>query len=345
MKICVSTVYDTNNCGAFLQAYALKETLEKMGHDVVHLEYITKKEQKRRVLQYDKISKLQYLKRHIGFSYQNYRLYRKASKHFDTISKEEVSKCDCMIIGSDELWNVNNQNVFNYLKKVPYDNDNIYAYAICCGNASYEDLLKYPKLINDIKKIDKIYPRDAYTKKQVERVLEEECVEVCDPTFLLDLDEYESVNYSKLPFNYIMYYGYWSEERVIDNIERYSKQANLEICSIGMKNFRIKNNYLCHPLNFPKYISDAQLVVTSTFHGTIFSILEHKNFVVIDFGHKKTQMLLKKMGLENRLIKPDASYRDYLSVIETEIDYSKVETIISDMRKNGLNILYNMLYK
>lgn len=343
MKICISTVYKAANCGAFLQAYALKKVLEDMGHQVFHLEYSTDKEEKRSHLKRDKIGKLSYLKRHFGFSYRTFRMYKKVTKCFNVINQEDASKCDCLIIGSDELWNVTNESLLDYLNHISYNNENAFAYAIGCGDATYEDLIKHPRIVEDIKRIKKIYPRDKFSKTQIERLIGKECEIVCDPTFLVDIDKYEKVKYKKLPFDYIMYYGYWSENQTIDNMKKYSKQNNLELCSIGIKNHRIDKNYQCHPLNFHRYIADSALIVTSTFHGTIFSILTHKNFVCVNLGNKKTRMLLEELGLEDRMISPKAPYEEFKSVAESNIDYAPIDSKINHMRKKGLNAIDRIL--
>ena len=43
MKLCIVTVYNSTNCGSYLQAYGLKYTLEKMGHEVSFLKTGVKK--------------------------------------------------------------------------------------------------------------------------------------------------------------------------------------------------------------------------------------------------------------------------------------------------------------
>lgn len=345
MKICISTVYYASNSGAFLQAYALKTVLENMGHEVFHLKYMTLKEKKRLALDYDNISKLKYLLKHFGFSYGTFRVYKKAAKCFNVISQNEAAKCDCMIVGSDELWNVTNENIMRYLEKITYNNDNTFAYAIGCGDATYDDLIKYPRITNNIKRIKEIYPRDSFSKMQIERLIGKECKIVCDPTFLLDINQYKKVKYRKLSFDYIMYYGYWSEQETIDILKKYSKQKNLKLCSIGIENHRIETNYQSSPFNFPRYISDSKLMVTSTFHGVIFSMLMNKNFVYIDLGNRKTHMLLKEFNLEDRLLSPKASYEDFLSIAESDINYKPIQEKIKEKRKNGLSVIERILSK
>lgn len=38
MKICIVTIYNSMNYGAFLQAYVLYNVLKKLGHEVVFLD-------------------------------------------------------------------------------------------------------------------------------------------------------------------------------------------------------------------------------------------------------------------------------------------------------------------
>ena len=43
MKACIVTVYNSTNCGSFLQAYSLKYALEKLGAEVTFLKTGVKK--------------------------------------------------------------------------------------------------------------------------------------------------------------------------------------------------------------------------------------------------------------------------------------------------------------
>ena len=60
MKVGIVTVYDSNNFGSYLQAYALKKVIEKLGHNVYFIKFRTEKEAKK-VFFTGKIKLLKYI--------------------------------------------------------------------------------------------------------------------------------------------------------------------------------------------------------------------------------------------------------------------------------------------
>ena len=110
MKICIVTVYNSENCGSVMQAKALGKVVHAMGHDVVYLE------RKRKVSPPDNwhftkslaSSILRGKNKSIFSKIKAYRAYRKSEEDFSVISEEHAigkKEADCFIIGSDTLWN------------------------------------------------------------------------------------------------------------------------------------------------------------------------------------------------------------------------------------------------
>ena len=282
MKVGISTVYDADNSGAFLQAYALKKQLESYGCEVYHIKYRTNKLRKHSYFNFDNISRITYVKRHFGFSYKNYKIYKKAIKEFNEIKPEDTQKMDLMIIGSDEVWNVVNENVLKTLKISTYKCKRKVGFAVSSGNSEVEDIKKYTSLVKSIKEMDAIFPRDVFTKKNVEEITGKTTTLVCDPTLLMQEKDYPKYKYKKYGKKYILYYGYWSDEESRRTIKKYAKENNLKVVAVGIKNFWCDDNISCHPLDFVHYVKDAEMVVTATFHGTIFALLCKKNDICID---------------------------------------------------------------
>lgn len=339
MNICISTVYDSVNCGAFLQAYALKKELERMGHNVYHLKYTSEKERKNFIFERDDISLFQYIKRHFGYTGKNYRIYKNALKYFKEIKSDELENMDLLIVGSDELWNVTNSSIIRYINMVELGSTNKIAYAISCGNATHKEIISNKKLLEQIKEMNCIFVRDERTKENVEIITNKECKQVCDPTFLIDIDCYETNHYKKIKTPYIMYYGYWTRKNTFSLVERYAREKKIELDAIGLNNPKCHKSINCHPLNFISYIKDAELFVTSTFHGTIFGILNHKDFVCIDTDSEKVKDLLERLGLENRLLTETSTYKDLLNIVNRKIDYKRVDKKIREWRKESQELL------
>ena len=99
-------------------------------------------------------------------------------------------------------------------------------------------------------------------------------------------------------------------------------------------------NYLnSGPIDFINLINNASLIVTDSFHGTIFSINLNKPFYSInglsESDFRKTE-ILKELGLMNRNITWDTKYNELNQDI---IDYSMVNEKLSVLRKQSIDYL------
>ena len=142
MKVGILTVYDSNNFGSYLQAYALKKVIEEMGHSVKFIKFRTEKEVKK-IYYPSRKNLLHYLKSY-SFNTKKYNLFLEDRKNFEEISIKDVKKdtFDIVIIGSDECWNVKTQTFRNkcfYGIDIPTEKK--VAFAISCGKAVTEDLV------------------------------------------------------------------------------------------------------------------------------------------------------------------------------------------------------------
>lgn len=86
---------------------------------------------------------------------------------------------------------------------------------------------------------------------------------------------------------------------------------------------------------------DAKFVITDSFHACVFSIIFHKQFVVV--GNKKRGMsrfesLLEMFGLKDRLV----NIGDDISSL-SKIDYAVVDKIYDALKKESKSFLFNAL--
>lgn len=91
-------------------------------------------------------------------------------------------------------------------------------------------------------------------------------------------------------------------------------------------------------------IYHADFVLTDSFHGTVFSILFHKPFIVFaneDRGKDRFTDLLTRMGLQERLIQKGSS--ENLAIFDKTIDWLSVESMLCKEKKKSYDFLYNAL--
>ena len=111
-KIGIMSMQRIKNYGSFLQAYALKKTIESLGHDVEFVDYRVEKP----LIEDEKSTKLQKIKKvFAGDANMSHKLqYIFHKKHFSDYQKElnlteepnYSPKLDTLVIGSDEVFNL-----------------------------------------------------------------------------------------------------------------------------------------------------------------------------------------------------------------------------------------------
>lgn len=346
MKVGIITVYDSNNFGSYLQAFALKKIIENMGHSVQFIKFRTNKEAKK-VFFPSKRKILNFI-RNYCFNTKKYHLFLKDRKIFKEFPLENIEKnsFDIIIIGSDECWNV---KTGTFRKKCFYGIgmpiDKRVAFSISCGKAVTADFTNLPELVEGMKKLEDIYVRDEQTRKNVKELIGKDCEMVCDPTLLIDVKEFDQEYDVDIKQDYLLVYSYQFSERQIEYIKRFAKEENLLIVSVCFKHKFCDRNINCSPLQFCKIIQKSKYVVTTTFHGTIFSILNKKQFISIPSG-QKVQDILSKLDLKQcEFREEEENYTEFKNKLLSKIEFGKSEKNILKLRSKSKSILENILNK
>ena len=119
---------------------------------------------------------------------------------------------------------------------------------------------------------------------------------------------------------------------------------NKKIPLVNLRNpdtcIRLKSaeNKVVPPYEWLGYIIDSEYVVCGSFHATVFSLIFHKQFVVIESediyasgGNQRVRSLLRPLGLEDRCI-----CHEHISVvIEREIDWQSIDKRLDVIRKDS----------
>lgn len=353
MRIGIITVPDAANFGSYLQAYSLQIVLERAGHDVFFVRAWDKKYVRK--LFYTWIPKKRHLKHPVLFLCKNF-FGKKSQKEFEIDHKnlnllaDLTQKApDLVLLGSDEIWNVRT-DVFRRKDFYGAVYKNVAAYAVSAGEAQYSDFCNYPSIISQIQKIEDIYVRDDNTAEIVGKITGQKPEKVCDPTFLVKPNEYcEKIKDEYLENNrYIVVYSYSMSisKKNIKIIKEYAKSINCKLVSPGLYNRWCDYNLVCKPTEFSSVIANAECVITNTFHGTVFSILNQKQFVSI--GKKiKICDLLNQFGLINQLVDADNLSLALITrkIQEHKIDYNAVGRKIDQFRTSSLQCLQSILDK
>lgn len=344
MKLGMITVYYTENCGSVLQATALKDKIEELGNEV---RFISTKNKysghsiKRFIKNLLKTIKN---KENIFLTIEKffyYELYIK--KNFKKKKKKDI--LDYIVIGSDTVWDINSQYFLEsqdvFWGKIMPEVEKI-TYAATIANSCYEKLddLKYP--IDSINKFKYISVRDDYTKKYIETRTNKTAIKVCDPTILYDYNYYEKKCKKINEEKYLLLYLFDEPDSKITNeIRNFCEEKSLKIiCLLGMgKYISFADKYIESTIdNFLSYYKEASYVITNTFHGTVFSLIFNKNFLVLDYQKNKISNLLNELELTERLVE-----RNIAENFRKEIDYVGVNRKLEELRDLGITYLKESL--
>lgn len=340
MKIGIITVHDSANFGSYLQAYAMKKTLENFGHDVFFIKVRSKKEAKKVFMGTIRHPKA-FLKNYF-FNLRKYKNFLNDRKFFDELEIDDIekNKLDLILIGSDELWNVKTKAFTNerfYGIGIP-GNKKV-AFAISCGKAKTEDFNNYPKLVEGMKELNDIFVRDESTKHNMKQLLNKDCQIVCDPTFLIDVKEFDKDYNVPIKQKYLLVYSYNFTEKEQEYIKKFAREKNLLIVSACFKHKFCDRCINCSPLQFCKIIQKAEYVVTTTFHGTIFSILNKKDFISIPASQKVDDVLHKFDMSEYKFDESKENYEDFKRKLLVQKNFNKPQEELLKWREKTLKVL------
>jgi len=360
MRIGLVTYYG-HNYGACLQAFALQNTLEKMGHSVIALNYTRKDEL---TLSFALKRRLSALKNPIKYI-TNKILYEKHKKHFTARSSafeqfiekyinkskvkydslEEMKKIDefdIYVCGSDQLWNPvfrgNKNNPVYFIDFAPEGKKRI-AYAPSIGVNSIPDECKKEMSIL-LRKMDHISVRERLGATIIKDLINKDVNVVLDPTLLISPDEWNSVAVDpEYKDPYILTYLFGDLDYIKDFIQHIKKITGLEIISLPynpreMSGGNIKA-FEAGPSEFVGLIKNAKIVITDSFHATVFSIIFKKPFYSLtrqkagDPASMNSRIfdILERLKLSSRLIVPGSEFPSgdvfQIDYSETDIEYSK----------------------
>lgn len=353
MKVGIITVHDSSNLGSFLQALAMQEIVKQQGDTPYIIESRSHLTTLALFLGYNRAKPVRSLGNFLRFvrsvlrnpkkiktRYQKYLTYQEDWKQFDHIIKVQEAKkigLDAILLGSDEIWNVNQpafQNPILYGEHLEARRK--VAYAISCGNATAAQLQKYPDLVNAIRGLDAIVIRDGHTAEQLAALQIPVAGRVCDPTIQADIRRYMSqkIQADTQTAPYIAIYAYSMSGETRAEIQKFAKVNGLKTVAVSLPQEWCDSYVNCSPLEFGTVLEGAKYVFTSTFHGTIFAALYHTNFVV-DAKLPKVRDVLNLLGLERRTIGEPVIQEALSAKYSEEIDYQEFEERLASIREDS----------
>lgn len=342
--------------GGALQCYALQKVLRSMGHDVyvINRKWGDYKLPKHKSLLikfkqyiYNIIDKDPFVK----FYEQNYRFTQLITSDellYDIGTKKYF---DAIIVGSDQPWNPDCIKVMGYYFYLDWVSPEVkkYAYAVSYGKdyftASKKDIDKIKSVLASYQSISVREKSGIDITKNIFNIDAQLCL---DPTFLLSQKDYENIIFNKKnTHKYICEFFLDPSPQKQALTTKIAAEENIPI--INNNRLEPKNRLIrlfLHPRSISQWlrnIRDAKYVITDSFHGTVFSIIFHKQFISINNkkrGSARFESLLSKIDLMYRLKNiEDLDFNNAYSILKNKIDYNEVESILHNMRISSIAFL------
>lgn len=384
MKIGILTQPLHNNYGGILQNFALQQVLMDMGHKVwtidrknqqitlirkilsivkrIVIRFILQRNIKIRVWPTKKerniISK--HTQRFIIENIQTTELIESAKK----ISLVKKYNFDAYIVGSDQVWRPKySPGLSNYFLDFVEDDKSIkrIAYAASFGVENWEFNKHQTKMAKSlIKRFDGVSVREKSAISMCNEFLNNEAVQVLDPTLLLSKNDYVNIlSLNSIPKSRGNLFAYILDKtdfknRIITYVtnELKLKPFNLmpEKKFTEIQKNQIEKTIYSSVESWLRAFFDAKFVITDSFHGTVFSILFNKPFISINNkgrGATRFQSLLKMFDLSSRLISSDydINNKKLSKILFEEINFNSVNNELEKQRTLSKQFLLNNLQK
>jgi len=361
MRIGIITHYDVHNHGALLQLNALIKILSKQGIQAQALQYDknydflgVKLKNKYNISVKSIFFYLNYIRKEgikkTLFNIKKKRLLDSFKKENNLIGEyySQTNNVDAIIIGSDEVFALHTGPtpiLFGHASPCKFT----FSYAASFGPTTIEDIKTLnclPLVQSGLNSLSSISVRDINSLSIAKELTKRNITIVCDPVILYGYTKEISLNINiKLP-PYILLYSYdknMNKPEEIKQIKDFAKKKKLKIISIGFYHNWCDYNINSDPFKLIHYFSNAQLVITDTFHGSVLSIITNKEFAAKTRDNSnKLFNLLDEYNLTQRIFTDKTQLED---IFKEKINYKDVNLEIEHRRKISNDFLLSNIEK
>ncbi len=260
--------------------------------------------------------------------------------------KEQSKKYTAVMVGSDQLWSPSGITSNFYNLMFADDNTVKISYATSFGVSQINP--RYHKIYNTfLNRLNFISVRENSGKKIVEELSSNKAEVVCDPVILLDAEQWlKEIPNKRLydePYIFAYFLGKSAEYR--DAVTKFAKQKDLKIVTEphmdsynkADENFGDYTPFDIGPAEFVNLIRNAEYVFTDSFHGSVFSMLYQKQFLVFNrysdnsssSKNSRIDSFCKNYGLSDR------RYNGNIADVGNKINYEDVLGKVDEHRQKS----------
>ena len=317
-RVGILTFHFARNYGAVLQCYALQQTLWALGFDAGVVDY--------RPRSIAKGYKVVDIKRFWGRTPGKF--LRKTRREFqvlgsrrrrfaameDFVQKQfrfmEPGSCDTVVVGSDQVWNpaLTEGKMDRWYWGQALEGKRLVSYAVSIENGL--QLLKDEELRPALSRFGAVSLREETALDRF-RGLRTDACQCCDPVLLTDVRLWKDLAATSRICeglgDYLLYYQVRKSAAGLEMARRLSASMGLRliILSAKVEDENSPEVAAASPEDFLALLLGAKLVLTTSFHGCVFSVLMHKQFLALSLGDGRDSRivgLLQQLGLQSRSI-------------------------------------------
>lgn len=388
-KVAIASYWDSmSNYGQVLQGVALQYVLRKLGYEPFTIRYNMTEEKpyskslSNRIYEliHDDLSFMEHVKRRFKFLHDKYsnipsekpnykqrgfndfrKEYLQMSlnqyNRFNELDNSELAECYALITGSDQVWTAasGSERRKYLLLEFARQGQKRISYAASFGR----DSIIFPKEQEEYKKelaqFDALSVREE-SGVQLCKKMDIDAICVLDPTLLLTRDEW--LSYMKLSNERnankkkkVFVYTLKADHDLVNKIMQYLVNLGYEcdyVCSDD-RTIDPKATLEATPRQWIESVATTDLVVTTSFHGTIFAL--NFNIPVISIGkdglltvnqNQRMYSIMNKLGLLEFFInKYDENHLH--NILNTRIDWKYINEILSAERNKSIRFLKSAL--
>ena len=372
MKIGILSPYCSQNYGTVLQAFAFAKVLQNKGVECAYLPW--------GLFKLSNWGRFTFLLRHPLFLYYQKRNkehnrndlsydFLKEPDFQEIINKNEKFVEENIPVDSQKFYLDNLSTALKYYKKLVVGSDqtwcpdSLYQYspyylpdikskgkkfAYACSMGTLHVNNQFRKFLKKkLKSFDLLSCREESNAEMLSNLLGREVPSVLDPTLLLNRNEWHGyMTPMEMPDKFILCYILGEKECVGQYASELGKRKGLPVFFIMTRPSSCKNENVIKGVGTSEFlwlIDKCQFLVTDSFHGTIFALNFHRNVMSFDkhegnsYDNGRIEDVLAKFGLSNHYLN-SAKY-----VEPANIDYTKVDSILDNMRKLSMDYINRVI--
>ncbi|MBE8719324.1 polysaccharide pyruvyl transferase family protein [Sphingobacterium pedocola] len=382
-KIAVATLGNAQeNYGQLLQAYALQTFLKKSGYDAFLIRY------KREFTLHDekgvrKVAKAIYLlfrkfffqdvgNREVSSSSIQQRDFKNFYKeHFKFSEKlytniEQLKNAppiaDAYIAGSDQIWNWGGRYGYDKVYFLQFGDMNVKRISYAAGMSKIVDNPQLKKELKSyLRRFDSVSlrePTGIHLLKEAGFITPQV---VLDPTLLLQKEDYKDLTRSIPTPSKEFILGYLINFKTADDIdwntiEDYLSSTGIDFRYVSAEGYTGATDklgtYETQYYTTPEWLAsmeNAKSVLTSSYHGLLFSIIMNKPFLFFfiedkehSYGRNRAMHILSELGLESRVYQKKNSLT-FEEQLNRPIAWKDVVNKLEKLKQKSIDFLINAI--